>query len=217
MPDYLLEVLRFVLTVVFLGLGGILLLAGRQYLWILLGGGGFLIAAAIAAEFEGLANDWALVQELQWLPLLFALVVGILGIYIGRRYKNLAADLIGFGVGVLIATWLDEILLVMNNQEASELTWWVILLFIVAGFIGVWITRQDRDQALILISVIIGSNTIINVLDLDQSKNYTAVISLSLALTGVVLQYAAYLRENPRIGKQLPPVPHPFNDELPYE
>jgi hypothetical protein len=69
----------------------------------------------------------------------------------------------------------------------------------------------------ILISVIIGARTITNGLNLDNTNSFTAVIALGLGLTGVVIQYASYLREQPRLGRQLPPVPHPVSEELPYK
>lgn len=214
MLDFL---VNFLLTVIFLGLGGVLLLAGRHYLWILLGAGGLLVTATLAAEIQGYENAWSLIEEGEWIALLIALLIGVLGVYIGKNYERLSVDLIGFAVGLFIATWFDEILLVMNGQDASEFTWWLALLFIGAGILGVWITRQDPDQAVILISVIIGANTISDGLHLDETRSITAVISLGLTLTGVVVQYASYLRERPRIGQQMPPVPHPISEDLPYE
>ena len=217
MSDFMHTVLGFLSTVLFLGLGGILLLAGRKYMWILLGAGGLIIAATIAAEVQGYSNAWPLIEEGAWLSILIAAVVGLLGVYIGQRYEKLSVDIIGFAVGVYIATWFDEILLALNGQESSEFTWWVALLFVAAGISGVWASRQDPDQAFILISVLIGANTINNGLDMDPNSNWTAVILLSLTLTGVVVQYASLLRERPRMGQLLPPVPHPVSEELPYE
>lgn len=214
MLDFL---VNFLLTLIFLGLGGVLLLAGRHYLWVLLGAGGLIITTTLAAEFQGYENAWSLIEEEAWIALLIALLIGVLGAYIGNNYERLSVDLIGFAVGVYIATWFDEILLMMNGQDASEFTWWVALIFIGAGFISVWITRHDPDQAVILISVIIGANTISDGLRLDETRSITAVVILGLTLTGVVVQYASYLRERPRIGQQLPPVPHPISEEMPYD
>lgn len=215
--DILSTVVNFLLMVIFIGLGGILLLAGRHYLWILLGAGGFLITATLLAEIQGYMNSLTLVDENEWIFLLIALGVGAMGVFIGRNYEHLSHDIIGFAAGLYIATWFDEILLVLNGQERNDFAWWVLLLFIGAGILGVWITRKDPEQSMILISVIIGAKTIIEALNLDQTSSFTAVISLSLALTGIVVQYASYLRERPRLGRQLPPVPHPVSDELPYD
>ena len=134
MPDFLYTVINFLLSVVFLGLGGLLLLTGRKYLWILLGAGGFLIAATLAAEIQGLPNAWALIEEGNWISLLIAFGVGILGVFISQKYEHLSVDIIGFAVGVFFATWFDEILLVLNGQDNSEFTWWVALIFFAAGF-----------------------------------------------------------------------------------
>ncbi len=217
MSNFLLGTLNFLLTVIFLGIGGILLLAGRKYLWVLLGGGSLLILATVLAEVQGYPDAWSLVEERLWISLLLSLGAGAVGVYISQRFEKLAVDIIGFAVGVFVATWFDEILLVLNGQTEGEFTWWVGLIFIGAGILGVWITRQDPDQALILISVIIGARTIESGLKLDGTKSITAVIILGLGLTGVVVQYATLLRERPRLGQQLPPVPHPVSEELPYE
>lgn len=216
MSDLLTTIVSFLLTVLFLGLGGLLLLAGRQYMWVLLGAGGFLITATVAAEIQGYSNSWALIENDLWWSLLIAALVGIVGAFIGLRFGRFSVDMIGFAVGVYVATWFDEVLLALNGQDVSGFTWWIALIFVAVGVLGIWITRRDPDQAQILISVIIGSMTIANGLNLDKTRSITAVITLGLALTGVVVQYASYLREQPRFGSQLPPVPHPTNDELPY-
>jgi hypothetical protein len=217
MPEFLLTILNFVLTVTFLVLGGMLLLAGRKYTWILLGAGGFLVSATIAAEIQGLTNGWALLQEGKWLSLLIAFGIGALGILVSQNYKSLAIDLIGFAVGLYIASWFDEILLVISGENSSDFTWWVAMIFLAVGLAGIWATRRDPDQALILISVLIGASSIANGLNLDSASSFTAVITLGLALTGVVVQYATLLRERPRLGQQLPPVPHPISEEIPFE
>jgi MFS family permease len=216
MNDFFVNVIAFALTVVFLGLGGLLLLSGRSYMWILLGAGGFLITATIAAEIEGLPNGWSSVEQNQWIILLVALAVGALGLFVGWNYEHLTVDIMGFAAGLYIASWFDEILVTLDGRTDSGLTWWLALLFVAAGIAGIWATRQSPEQALILISVIIGAGTIGNVLNLDPSSSWTAVIFLSLTLTGIVVQYASLLREKPRLGQQLPPVPHPVSDELPY-
>lgn len=217
MADIVLNILHFLLTLLFLGLSILLLLAGRSYIWVLLGGAGFLVAATIAAELQGYSHAWSLVEQQLWLTLSIALGVGAVGAYVGWNYRHLAADIVGFAAGIFIASWFDEILLVLNGDAADAFTWWTALLTIAAGFLGVWLTRRDTEQALILLSVVIGAKSIADVLNLDQSASSTAVITLGLTLTGIVVQYASYLRERPRIGQRLPPVPHPVSDELPYE
>ncbi len=217
MAESIYPVLHFALTVLFVTLGGMLLLAGRKHSWILLTAGGFLVAATLFAEFRGQPQASSLVTEGLWVFLLVAAALGILGYFVSVRYKSISIDLIGFAVGLYTASWFDEILLVLNGQEESDFTWWLAVLFIAAGALGVWITRREPDQAMILISVIIGADTITNALNLDSSRSITAVFTLGLALTGVVVQYATLLREQPRLGRRLPPVPHPVSEEMPYE
>jgi hypothetical protein len=217
MNNIVTSILTFVLTAAILGLGGLLLLAGRKYRWILLGAGGFLITAALVAELQLNSNAFTLVQDKLWIALLIALGVGILGVIIAQKFERISFDIIGFAAGLYIATLFDEILLFLNDQEKGQITWWLVLIFLAAGIISVWLTRKDPEEAVILISVVIGARTIAEGLNLDQTNSFTAVVTLGLGLTGVVVQYASYLRERPRIGGQLPPVPHPISEDLPYE
>ena len=213
MAEFLINAL---VTIAIVGLGGLLLLAGRTYLWVLLGVGGLIITAAAIAELRSYPDMWAIIRDVIWIPLLISISVGALGVYLAKTHRKLAIDVIGFGAGVFVATWFDEIFLALSGRTQDESTWWMALILLAAGIIGIWLTRQDPEGSLILISVIIGVYTISSGLNLDRSSSLTAVLTLGLALTGVVVQYASYLREHPRIGRQLPPVPHPVNEELPF-
>ena len=83
-----------------------------------------------------------------------------------------------------------------------------ILLFVVGGLLGLYLTRRYRAEALILVSMAVGTEIVVLALGLDMSRSYTAVIALSLALVGVVMQYADYLREIKAVARPVPP-PHP--------
>jgi len=69
--------------------------------------------------------------------------------------------------------------------------------------VGLLLTRRSQDVAIILISIVNGPEIFVQALRLNRSANLTAVITLNLALIGVVVQYASYLREER--AETLPP------------
>jgi hypothetical protein len=148
---------------------------------------------------------------------LIALAIGLAGVLLGRSNKDLALILIGFGAGAYIATFLDRILLYMSGETAITLTWWLVLLFALAGILGVYLMRRSPDEALIFISVILGTSVITTALNLSGESSFTAVITLSLALIGILFQYAAYMKETVTSRRTLGPVPAPASEDLPYD
>jgi choline-glycine betaine transporter len=66
---------------------------------------------------------------------------------------------------------------------------------VLGGLLGLWFVRQYRDEALILITMVLGTQMIILGLGLSTSSNWTAIVALCLALFGIVRQYADYSGE----------------------
>ena len=67
--------------------------------------------------------------------------------------------------------------------------------------------RAVRDEALILITMLVGTQLILDGLGFSPTSSWTAIIMITLALAGVLVQYAIYLREIK--SNQLHPEPHP--------
>jgi hypothetical protein len=205
MLDFLIQ---FLLTLVGIGIGGYILLAGRRYLWITLGIIGLSatanLLAVLATPYD---TGWDLAENGEWLLVLISLGMALVGIYIGRNLKHIAVPVIGFAAGADIALWLFDIIHYTTSQieQLPENTaiWLGILVIIIGGLVGLLLTRRSPDVAIILISMVIGTEIFIQALRLNRSTNFTAVISLSLALIGVVVQYASYLREER--AETLPP------------
>jgi hypothetical protein len=205
MLDFLIQ---FLLTLVGIGIGGYILLAGRRYLWITLGIIGLSatanLLAVLATPYD---TGWDLAENGEWLLVLISLGMALVGIYIGRNLKHIAVPVIGFAAGADIALWLFDIIHYTTSQieQLPENTaiWLGILVIIIGGLVGLLLTRRSPDVAIILISMVIGTEIFIQALRLNRSTNFTAVISLSLALIGVVVQYASYLREER--SETLPP------------
>ena len=58
-----------------------------------------------------------------------------------------------------------------------------------------WLVRKYRDELLIIVTMLVGVQLILNGFQLDSKSSLTAIVIISLALVGVLVQYAHYLRE----------------------
>jgi hypothetical protein len=190
--------LNVILTAAGLVLGGTVLLAGRRMPWVSLAiialvATGNLLARLVA----GLGSGLELAPHGEWLLLTIAVGVGALGWYLGKIRRDLAVTLIGLVAGLDIALWLRAIIHYFSTEAvgAAETAVFIQIPVILFGaLLGWWFLHHYRDEGLILVTVIIGVETIFLALRLDGNRSSTAVILLSLALAGVVVQYADYLR-----------------------
>jgi uncharacterized membrane protein YuzA (DUF378 family) len=80
--------------------------------------------------------------------------------------------------------------------------WVALAVIVVGGLFGLWLIRQSRDEALILITMLIGVQLVQDALGFDKSSSWTAIIMLSLGLAGILVQYAFYLRQLKAIEQQ---------------
>jgi len=197
-------ILNFLLAILFLiigvGLGSYLLLFGRQKMALtaaiicLAGTSSFL-----ALVFLGESSGWALTEEPDWLLMGIIVAAGIIGGILGARVEHAAAAIVGFFAGGYIGIWFYDIafhFVVNMGHWSEEAAFWVgVVILIISGLIGLFLTRRSEAVALILISVFVGTDLIVRVFGLSPEKNITAVISISLALLGLIVQYAQFLRE----------------------
>jgi hypothetical protein len=197
MLDFLLEILFFIIG---LALGFYLLLLGRRKMVlttaiICLAG----TAGLLALIYLGENDAWALTKGPNWDLLGITVAAGIIGGILGARSKRIAAAVVGFFAGGYIGLWFYDIAhhLVVNIANWPEQTAFLVglAILIVCGLLGLFLTRRSEAVAVILISVPVGTNIIIGALDLSPKNSLTAVISISLALLGLVVQYAQYMRE----------------------
>ncbi len=197
MVDFLLSVLFFIIAMI---LGIYLLLLGRRTLIlttaiICLAGTGSLLALVVLGE----SNAWALTDEPSWLLLGITVAAGIIGGVLGARAEHIAALVIGFFAGGYIGLLFYDIafhIVVDIAQWPEQTAFWVgVAILVVGGLLGLFFTSRSEAVAIILISVAVGADLISRALNLSPSSNFTAVITLSLALFGLIVQYAQYLRE----------------------
>lgn len=210
-------VTRAALAVAGTAVGLVVLLFGRRYTSFLLGVIIVLVSSYFLATLLGLENEVELILTGQWQALLGVLAAAGLVAYVGHKRSKLATTAIGFIAGVYIATFFDQLLLHLFGQTTTSIPWWVFVIFLLAGLAGVYLVRRNPDEALIIISVVLGVAIVNNALNLDQESSWTAVIILSLSLVGILFQYASYLRELPRRRRVLPAVPAPDSEDLPYQ
>lgn len=197
MLNFLLSILLFIVGLV---LGFYLLLFGRRKMAvttaiICLAGTGSLLALI----FLGESNGWALTVEPDWMLLGITVAAGVVGGILGSRVGHTAAVIIGFFAGGYIGLWFYDIahfLIVDISQWSEQTAFWVgVVILIVSGLIGLFLTRRSEAVSVILISVFVGTDITIKALGLSPEKSFTAVITISLALLGLVVQYAQYMRE----------------------
>ncbi|MCA9875201.1 MAG: hypothetical protein KC441_16135 [Anaerolineales bacterium] len=191
--------LGVVIVVLGLVIGGVVLLTGRRAIWISLAIVGLVATGNLLAVIvAGLNSGLDLIRQSEWLLVAIAVGVGALGWYIGQTRRNLATALIGIVAGVDMALWLREIIQYISSGAGPTGEGTAVLLnlpaILIGGLLGWWFVRAFRDEALILLTVIMGVEIIYLALGLSSSRAFTAVILLSLALAGVVVQYADYLR-----------------------
>jgi hypothetical protein len=72
--------------------------------------------------------------------------------------------------------------------------------------LGAWLVRKYGDEVIIIVTMLVGVQLILDGFQLDSKSSLTAMIIITLALVGVLVQYADYLREMeskaPLIGSQ---------------
>ena len=78
-------------------------------------------------------------------------------------------------------------------------------MIVIGGLLGLWLVRRHRDEALILITMLIGVQLIQDAAGLNPDSSWTAILIITLALAGILAQYAVYLREQQQGQTELEP------------
>jgi hypothetical protein len=182
-------------------LGCYVLFLGRRALSVTLGIMALAVAANVLSELVAGGDRGSDLIGLQsWSLIVVALAIGAIGVALGRYNEDLAAKVIGFIAGGDIALWLFKVFAYLATQVAElpqdAAPWLGVALFIIGGVLGVLLIRWNREEALILLSVIVGVELINDSVGLDPTRGFTAIIILGLALAGILVQYGIYLREH---------------------
>jgi len=180
--------------------GAYILLFGRRVLWVSLGVIGLAAALNLLTAFVAGAEEARdLLVTREWLLLGIAALVGLGGVTIGRARPDIGGLVIGFLAGADIGLWFFEIARYVTTESAqlSEQAALIagVAIAVLGGLGGVWLVRHFRDEALIIITMLVGAELVFRGLRLSDSSSLTALLLLSLGLLSVVVQYADYLRE----------------------
>ena len=204
--------INFIVTIIMIVLGFYILFAGRHMIWATLGIVGLSAAANLLAVLVG--GDSAgrdLISNQQWALVGIAVSVGAIGVLLGKYKQDLAVLCLGFIAGADAALWFYDIWthFITNVARQSDRSAYItgLILVLVGGLLGLWLIREIRDEALILITMLIGTQLILDGFGFSSTSSWTAIIMITLALAGVLVQYAIYLREIK--SDELTPQPHP--------
>lgn len=195
--DFILNLSSIIIGVV---LGCYILFVGRRAVHLTLAIIGFTVAANLLAVFVAeVDNSWELIGAHAWWMLALALGIGVLGYLWGRARPDTAVFAIGFAAGADLALWFYDISnhVVTNvyGQPREAALGIGLLVLLLGGLLGLWLIRVSRDEALILITMLIGTQMLQSALRLNRESSLTAIIILTLALAGILVQYTLYLRE----------------------
>ena len=204
--------LNLIVTLIIILLGFYILFAGRHVVWATLG----IVALAAAANLLatlvlGESTGRALIEMQEWGLVGIALLIGVLGIILGKVKPDWAVLSIGFIAGADAALWFYNITVhfmtdIARQSDRSAYLTGLIVIF-VGGLFGLWLIRTIRDEALILITMLVGTELILDGFGFSSTSSWTAIIMITLALGGVLVQYAIYLREIK--SDELHPEPNP--------
>ena len=160
-------------TVLSIGIGLILLAAGRRYYPIFVGVGGLTLVLLI----QDIATGG---ESVLWLWIL-ALVVGGVSAYLAPRFEELSLRIAGFVLGGYLTVFLVSNNGYMEFQPAGEL-----LLFLGGGILGLVAIHSNRNEWIIILSSLVGAALVTNVL--AWAPALRAAAFSGLAATGMLLQ-----------------------------
>ncbi len=163
--------------------GILLLIFGRGLFWLFVAATGFVIGASFAAR--------ALPGQPDWVILLVALAVGI----VGALLALLVPTAIGIVTGFVAGGYLALTLLELAGASLGDLAW---LPFVVGGLIGAIIVLLLFDWAVIALSSLVGALTIVSVFALQGLA--ALLVTAVLFFIGVAVQ-AGLWRNRPSRGQ----------------
>ncbi|MBI5558115.1 MAG: DUF4203 domain-containing protein [Deltaproteobacteria bacterium] len=151
-------------------LGLILLTFGRKLFWLLVGIAGFIVGMEFAGMF--------LAGHPYWLVLLAGILTGLLGAWLALFAQRLAFALAGFYAGSFLTLILAQSLALHDPAG--------ILLPVMGGLIGAFLSAWIMDPALIILSCLIGAATIVNAM--NAGMIVSSIIFVLLLCCGIFVQ-----------------------------
>jgi len=168
-------------TFFMLVLGILLLLFGRRIFWLFVAVAGFIAGITFAPMFMN--------GQPELVILLVAILAGLIGAFLGIMLEGVAILIAGFLAGGYLATTL-ALSLGLTNTVGD----WVI--YIAGGIIGLILVAALFDWAIILLSVLLGTEIIMPFLSLSASPYYWLVF-VGLLVVGIAVQVGIWHRRYP--------------------
>ena len=152
--------------------GAFLLTLGRKIFWLFVAASGFYAGLELASRYLNLKPDWV--------ALLIALAVGLLGALLAYFFQKLAVGAAGFLAGVFIASRLVSLL--GTQVQVKDWDW---LLILIGGIIGIVLMIAIFEWALIILSSLAGAILIV------EALNTRHLSALSLPLSRLVEHFVS--------------------------
>lgn len=154
-----------------LGVGGLLLIAGRRLFGLALGVVGFLLGVHVS---QRLGLDLS-----ETMRLAVGVALGLVGIVVAFAAKRVATSLAGVLVGGLGALWLAQ-------PWAADLGPWIWALAAFGALVGVSVATILFEAALVLITSWVGAGLLTQ--GLDPAAGHRVWVFAGFLVIGVVLQ-----------------------------
>ena len=164
-----------------LALGVLLLLFGRRAFWIFVAAVGFIAVLTFATT--------VMQGQSELVILLIAVAASIIGAFLAIMLEGVAILIAGFLAGGYLATAL-AVYLGMTIASGN----WVI--YIIGGIIGLILVAAIFDWAIVILSVLVGTEIIMTFLSSSVSTYYWLVF-LVLVVVGLVVQAGIWQRRYP--------------------
>ena len=151
--------------------GALLLTLGRKIFWLFVAASGFYAGLELASRYLNIRPEWV--------ALLIALAIGLLGALLAYFFQSLVIGAAGFLAGVLIASGLVSLL-------GTQVKGWDWLFILIGGIIGVVLMVVLFEWALIILSSLAGAILVVEGFKLTGLV--ALIVGVFLLAMGLVFQ-----------------------------
>lgn len=167
------------MAILFVGIGFMMLIAGRPVYSVFVGSISFLVGTYLAGQITVFPQEW----NTFFTPLLFA----IIGVVLTQIFKRWAGRVAGFIAGGIL-------IINLPNAFGSGVYWTSPYLFVAAGIISVILLFFIFDFALIVLSSLMAVTLILSYMkvgNLDQGAMFLILSIFGIIVQYLILQYAS--------------------------
>lgn len=161
--------------------GTLLLTLGRKIFWFFVAASGFYAGLELAFRYFNVGPEWV--------ALLIAVAVGLLGALLAYFFQKLVIGASGFLAGIFIASRLV-------SQLGPQVKAWDWPIIVVGGIIGIVLMVAVFEWALIILSSLAGSLLVVEGLKLSGLIGMIA--GVILFVMGLVFQFGLNRRDDSR-------------------